>query len=72
MGMQKNYYVCKELKEKNMSSSATDLIYDTTEVVAEVHWAKKGDVGLCVYRKYSPSVGEDGKRPVLMLVHGSS
>ncbi|MBT7485256.1 MAG: alpha/beta fold hydrolase [Rhodospirillales bacterium] len=55
-----------------MSGSATDAISDQTEVVGEEHWAKKGDVDLFIYRKYAPSVGKDGERPVLMLVHGSS
>jgi alpha-beta hydrolase superfamily lysophospholipase len=42
------------------------------EVVAEEHWAKKGDVDLYMYRKYAPAAVADGPRGVLFLVHGSS
>lgn len=43
---------------------------DSLRVVAEEHWAQKGDVRLYVYRKRV----EDGlaDKPVLFLVHGSS
>lgn len=53
-----------------MSSAAQASIDDTSEVVAEDHWAKKGDVDLYMHRKYKA----DGPtpRPVLVLVHGSS
>ena len=44
----------------------------TEEIVAEEHWAKKGDVDLYVYRKYAPAAQTDGPRGVLFLVHGSS
>ncbi|MFM1816206.1 MAG: hypothetical protein RLZ98_2901, partial [Pseudomonadota bacterium] len=39
-------------------------------IVAEDHWAKKGDVDLYMHRKYMS--GGDKQRPVLFLVHGSS
>ncbi len=42
------------------------------DIVAEEHWAKKGDVDLFMYRKYASNIGKDGERPVLVLVHGSS
>lgn len=43
----------------------------TDKIVAEEHWAQKGDVKLYVYRK---RVVDDGvaNKPVLFLVHGSS
>jgi len=53
-----------------MTADAVAALSDTTEVTGEEHWAKKGDVDLFMYRKY---VGKpDAKRPVLVLVHGSS
>lgn len=43
------------------------------DVVAEEHWAKKGDVDLYLYRKFSPSMrAANPGRGVLFLVHGSS
>jgi pimeloyl-ACP methyl ester carboxylesterase len=46
---------------------------DTTGIVAEEHWAKRGDIDLCLWRKYSPAAQEKYPgRPVLVLVHGSS
>lgn len=43
------------------------------DIQAEEHWAKRGDIDLFVFRKFSPSamVANPG-RPALMLVHGSS
>jgi pimeloyl-ACP methyl ester carboxylesterase len=38
-------------------------------ISSKQYWAKKGDVDLCIYRKYQGS--PEGK-PVLFLVHGSS
>jgi pimeloyl-ACP methyl ester carboxylesterase len=40
-----------------------------TNIKSQEYWAKKGEVDLYVYRKYSGS--PEGK-PILMLVHGSS
>lgn len=43
------------------------------DIVAEEHWAKRGDIDLYLYRKFSPSARADNPdRPVLFLVHGSS
>lgn len=53
-----------------MPSLATAALTDATAVTAEDHWAKKGDVDLCLHRKFVPST--DTPRPVLLLVHGSS
>jgi pimeloyl-ACP methyl ester carboxylesterase len=39
-------------------------------IVAEDHWARKGDVKLYIYRKHLADGGHD--KPVLFLVHGSS
>jgi alpha-beta hydrolase superfamily lysophospholipase len=41
-------------------------------IVAEEHWAKKGSVDLYLYRKRRVGEGQDGERPVLFLVHGST
>jgi pimeloyl-ACP methyl ester carboxylesterase len=38
-------------------------------ITSKEYWAKKGDVDLCLYRKYQ---GSPGNKPVLFLVHGSS
>ncbi|MEX2449796.1 MAG: alpha/beta fold hydrolase [Rhodospirillales bacterium] len=40
------------------------------KVTAEEYWAKKGDVDLFVFRKYSKDVPSNGK--TLFIVHGSS
>ena len=43
------------------------------DLTAEEHWAKKGDVELYLYRKFSPSArAANPDAPVLFLVHGSS
>src|SRR5262245_6542288 len=41
-------------------------------IVAEEHWAKKGAVDLYLYRKRRVGDGQDGAKPVLFLVHGST
>src|SRR5262245_22708380 len=41
-------------------------------IVAEEHWAKKGAVDLYLYRKRRVDDGQDGPKPVLFLVHGST
>lgn len=44
-----------------------------TDITAEEHWAKKGEVDLYLYRKVSPSArAANPERPVLFFVHGSS
>jgi len=44
-----------------------------TDIVAEEHWAKRGDIDLYMYRKTSPSArAANPDLPVLFLVHGSS
>jgi len=53
-----------------MTSAASIAIEDTSDVVAEDYWAKKGDVDLYMHRKYKAD--SDTPRPVLVLVHGSS
>jgi pimeloyl-ACP methyl ester carboxylesterase len=46
---------------------------DTTGIVAEEHWAKRGDIELCLWRKFAPAAqAAKPGRPVLVLVHGSS
>lgn len=55
-----------------MSTKGFLSVADTADVEGTEYWAKKGDVDLFLYRKVCPSVGSDGKRPVLFLVHGSS
>ena len=46
---------------------------DATGIVAEEHWAKRGAVDLCLWRKYSPAAqATHPGRPVLVFVHGSS
>jgi len=48
-------------------------IEDAGGIVAEEHWAKKGEVDLYLIRKFLPSArAEHPGRPVLFLVHGSS
>jgi len=47
-------------------------VADTADVVGQEYWARKGDVDLFMYRKTCPSVGVEGRKPVLFLVHGSS
>ena len=48
-------------------------IEDAAGIIAEEHWAKKGEVDLYLTRKFSPSAREaEPERPVLFLVHGSS
>lgn len=44
----------------------------TPQVIAEEHWARKGDVELCMYRKFAPAAQQDEPRGILFLVHGSS
>ena len=53
------------------SNSAEDITVPS-DIKLEMHWAKKGDVDLCMYRKYLADEAQEGKRPVLFLVHGSS
>lgn len=51
-----------------LASAASVKAADAAGIVAEEHWARKGDVRLYLYRKR-----RDGARgPVLFLVHGSS
>jgi alpha-beta hydrolase superfamily lysophospholipase len=45
---------------------------DAGRIVAEEHWAKKGAVDLYLYRKRRVGDGQDGAKPVLFLVHGST
>jgi pimeloyl-ACP methyl ester carboxylesterase len=46
---------------------------DASGIVAEEHWAKRGDIDLCLWRKYSPAAQATYPgRPVLVFVHGSS
>jgi pimeloyl-ACP methyl ester carboxylesterase len=41
----------------------------TASIFSKQYWAKKGDVDLCIYRKFQDTAQG---RPVLFLVHGSS
>lgn len=54
-----------------MSADMTNAELKDTEIVAEEHWAKKGAVDLCLFRKYLPKAIREPRR-VLFLVHGSS
>ncbi len=48
-------------------------IEDASAIVAEEHWARKGEVDLYLIRKFLPSAREAHPgRPTLFLVHGSS
>jgi pimeloyl-ACP methyl ester carboxylesterase len=42
------------------------------KIVAEEHWAKKGEVDLYIYRKRMLGDGRTDAKPVLFLVHGST
>lgn len=42
------------------------------KIVAEEHWARKGNVDLSLFRKFAPTAMRDGGGRVLFLVHGSS
>ena len=53
-----------------MTSAAKLAIEDTSEIIAEDLWAKKGDVDLYMHRKYKAD--SPTPRSVLVLVHGSS
>ena len=56
-----------------MNAEALLEIEDSAGIVAEEHWARKGEVDLYLTRKYLPSArAENPDRPVLFLVHGSS
>lgn len=55
-----------------MSTDTIDNADKTVEVVAEEHWARKGKVNLCLFRKVAPEAMNDDPRGVLFLVHGSS
>ncbi|HEX2255208.1 MAG TPA: alpha/beta hydrolase, partial [Afifellaceae bacterium] len=55
-----------------MTGTAAAVQPQSDEIVAEEHWARKGDVELAMYRKYAPGAAQDGARHVLFLVHGSS
>jgi pimeloyl-ACP methyl ester carboxylesterase len=55
-----------------MTADAIAALSDTTEVIGEEHWAKKGDVDLFMYRKYAAKADPNTPRRVLFLVHGSS
>jgi pimeloyl-ACP methyl ester carboxylesterase len=51
-----------------MTTNAT-----TGDIIAEEHWARKGEVDLYMHRKYSPSArAKQPSLPLLFLVHGSS
>jgi pimeloyl-ACP methyl ester carboxylesterase len=47
------------------------MVDNEAEIVAEEHWAKKGDIELFLFRKRRRDT-QPGGRPVLFLVHGSS
>jgi len=55
--------------------NAADLMNDedASGIQAEEHWARRGDIDLCLWRKFSPAAqAAHPGRPVLFLVHGSS
>ncbi len=69
--------VCQLLGNNDQLKGRLKMAPDTNQVnpiaddiVAEEHWAKKGDVDLFVFRKYAKNVEKNGK--VLFIVHGSS
>jgi pimeloyl-ACP methyl ester carboxylesterase len=56
-----------------MSEKIVRMPVDPGDIVGEEHWAKKGDVDLFLWRRYSPKArAQTPDRPVLFLVHGSS
>jgi alpha-beta hydrolase superfamily lysophospholipase len=55
-----------------MTISAAAVAPQTDDIVFEEHSARKGDVELAMYRKYSPRARQESGRGVLFLVHGSS
>lgn len=56
-----------------MSQEITHMPVNPGDIVGEEHWARRGDIELFLYRRYSPKAraAAPGK-PVLFLVHGSS
>lgn len=55
-----------------MAASTATAKARADEIVAEEHWARKGEIDLYMYRKYAPAAIKAGPRGVLFLVHGSS
>lgn len=56
-----------------MTEVITNMPNNPGDITGEEHWAKKGDVDLYMFRRYSPSMrAANPDKPVLFLVHGSS
>ena len=56
-----------------MSDQITHMPVNPGDIVGEEHWAKRGDIDLFLFRRYSPKArAESPDKPVLFLVHGSS
>jgi pimeloyl-ACP methyl ester carboxylesterase len=56
-----------------MSDQIIHMPVNPGDIVGEEHWAKRGDIDLFLYRRYSPKArAASPDKPVLFLVHGSS
>ena len=56
-----------------MKNQKTYMPNDPGDIIGEEHWAKRGDIDLFLFRRYSPIArAENPEKPVLFLVHGSS
>ena len=58
---------------KTMSDQITHMPVDPGDVTGEEHWARRDDIDLFLFRRYSPKArAASPDKPVLFLVHGSS
>ena len=56
-----------------MKNQKTYMPNDPGDIIGEEHWAKRGEIDLFLFRRYSPIArAENPEKPVLFLVHGSS
>ncbi len=55
-----------------MPANTAHSVSQKVEIIAEEHWARKGNVDLSLFRKFAPEAQADEPRRVLFLVHGSS
>ena len=56
-----------------MNGHITQMPVNPGDITGEEHWAKRGDIDLFLFRRYSPKArAESPDMPVLFLVHGSS
>jgi pimeloyl-ACP methyl ester carboxylesterase len=56
-----------------MTNPITNMPNDPGDITGEEHWAKRDDIDLFLFRRYSPTArAANPDKPVLFLVHGSS